>query len=644
MTPTPLKISSNTPWLPPGIRARLTTVDPLVIDSAFTAAEKKILKKRLRIPVSLWAAKHRTITMGSLAGPWKNEITPYLTGIMDASFFPSVQTVIVCATPQTGKSESVHNCIGYAIDRAPGPALYVYPDRDTARENSSDRIQPMIQSSPRLRSFFTGVDDDVTKLRINLSHMPIYLGWARSASRLANKPIRYVVFDEVDKYPETANKKEADPISLGEKRTITYKWNRKIWKISTPTIETGPIWHALNNEAQAVFDFWVECPSCKALHLMKFEQIKFPKNERDPETVEAKDLAWYECPECQERWGDIQRNHAVARGKWVERKTGLELFEYLEEYRPQKIGFHLPAWLSYFVSLSEVAAAFLRGQKKKTKLKDFKNNFEAVPWLDYTVERDEEVILALRDERPRGRVPAGNQIAGITAAVDTQDVGFYYEIRAWGFGLIQESWQIREGYANSFAALEEILFNDQYLDADDNPYLVQVVLIDAMGHRTKEVYEWCRLHRGRTVPIKGEQRMNEPFKFSQPIEYYPGTDKRIPGGMRVLRINTTIYKDKLAGLVEIPSADPGAWHLHSETSVDWARQMTAEYVDDKGLWQVMGSRPNHAWDVSVYNLVAAEYIGLQFRAPKNTAQGAIDPAAMKPKRRILSKGINISNE
>ena len=131
--------------------------------------------------------------------------------------------------------------------------LCIYPDELTARENSQDRILPMIEHSPRLRSYLTGQEDDSSMLRINLQHMPIYMAWARSAARLANKPIRYVLFDEVDKYADTAGRREADPISLGEARTTTYRYNRKIWKVSTPTTETGNIWKALTKEAQVDF-------------------------------------------------------------------------------------------------------------------------------------------------------------------------------------------------------------------------------------------------------------------------------------------------------------------------------------------------------------------------------------------------------
>jgi len=277
------------------------------------------------------------------------EVTPYLAGIMDASFYPSVQTIILCKAPQVGGSESVNNCIGYIIDRDPGPVLVIYPDELTAKENSRDRIQPMIKASPRLRQYMTSVEDDTSILRINLTHMPIYMAWARSAARLANKPIRYVIFDEVDKYVDTAGKHEADPISLGEARTITYRHNRKIWKISTPTVDTGNIWRALTTEAQVIFDYHVTCPFCGHHHKMDFNHIKWAHktepdmdgkcHSEDPALIEADKLAWYECPGCEGRWTDYDRDRAVRAGVWRDRQDHLDVHEYIRIKKPLKSDF-----------------------------------------------------------------------------------------------------------------------------------------------------------------------------------------------------------------------------------------------------------------------------------------------------------------
>ena len=593
----------------------------------FSKPERKVLRKPKKIPVSKWAEKYRVLIKSALPGTWKNEITPYLVGIMDASIEPYVETIIVCKTPQVGGTEAMHNFVGWSIDIDPGDVLYVFPDDMLAKENIKDRILPMLKSSTRLSSYLTNRDIDETNTRINLQHITIYAASARSPAQLGNKPIRYVLFDEVDKYPETAGKKEADPISLGRKRATTFGYGRKIWMISTPTIETGPIWKALNEEAQKVFHYWVRCPICGQYQLMEFDQIKWPEKERDPEKIEAEKLAWYECSKCGGKWDDHLRNKAVRAGEWRDASSWMELSKCLKKYRPKKIGFHIPAWLSYFVSLSEVAAAFLRGQKDKTKLRDFMNAYKAEPWVEYTQERKEDYILALRDDRPAGLVPKEADI--LIASIDTQDKGFYYEIRAWKFGSEMDSWLVRYGYVESFSALDQVIFESEYKDIDNNAYIVRFGLIDSQGHRTAEVYDWCRKHR-IIKPIRGERRiLGAPYKVSH-IDTYPGTNRKIPGGLQLYRLDTNYYKDMLASKLEILPADPGAWHLHSEVTEDYAKQMTAEYVDEKtGFWVCPEHRANHFWDCAVYNLAAADIFGVKFLR-KNVQQQKVKQKTEKP--------------
>ncbi len=679
---------SEAPWLPLSVKDKITREGNIVYVGSFSRGDKKVMRARRAVKPSKWAEDHRILTMSVKNGPWRNEVTPYLVGIMDAAAFPSVRDIDICKAPQTGVSEASHNFVGYSIDRDPGPVLYIYPDEKTAQENSKDRILPMITSSARLQSYLTGAQDDTAMLRIGLAHMPIYMAWSRSASRLGNKPIKIAISDEIDKYIDPP-RREAKALDLIDKRLITYKKLKKSkhWKISTPTWEIGHIWQALINDAEVVFDYHVRCPFCNELQLMTFKQIKWsrlrsaspgkpqnfaapgkPENsflERggreadgvcesegshpEPKTVKSKQLAWYECLHCKAKWSDDDRDRAVRNNsewrarpadwvsnpEWQQDEAGLELFKYLRKYHPAEIGFHVPSWISYFVSLSDPAAAFIKWirTKKRNALKDFRNGHEAMPFAEIIAERSEDAILALCDDRPRGIVPADGVVAGLTMAADTQDNGFWYEVRAWGWGLVQESWGIREGFVPTLTALEQIFFDDEYLDADGNQYIIQGRVIDAMGHRTKEIYEWCSQHR-RVFPFKGEQKMNHPFAFTKRL-HYPNTKIPIPGGVNLLRANVNYYKDDLAGKLETAPADPGAWHLHSKTSRDWAMQMTAEYVNEKGLWECQTSRDNHAWDVSVYNLVVADVLGIKFWKRK----GEQGTGTAKKVRRVIFKGI-----
>jgi phage terminase large subunit GpA-like protein len=630
-----IHIPRTRPWLPPSL---LANPGEIRLVGRFSIPERKIFRKHKKIPVSQWAEKYRNVTLSVLPGKWKNEVTPYLAGIMDASFYLSVRKIIICASPQSGKTESVLNCIGYAIDRDPGPVLCIYPDELTARENNQDRIQPMIKTSPRLRGYMTGLDDDSSLLKISLQHMPIYMAWASSAARLANKPIRYLDFEEVDKYPITSGKRETTPILLGEARTITYRHNCKIWMNSTPTTETGNIWKALTTEAQVIFDYWVECPACSVMQKMTFSRIKWKHKEEpgadgklhseDPETIEAEKLAWYECPYCLAPWSDYDRDQAVRRGRWRERKKsdpedknaapepGLDIADYLKLKNPVKIGFHLPSWLSPFISLSKIAASFLRGLSDINEFKDFNNKYLAEPWKLTVISKDAGQILSARCDLPPQTVP--DTAVALTIGVDVQQYGFWFVVRAWAPDLT--NWLIHYGFLAVWEDVERLLFETAYpVGTTGRSMRIFRAAVDTGGGKkyedmtmTEETYFWLIKNRGRGgAAVWGAKGSSTPL----PVMLSVGSGivstpsgKKLPEALRILAVDTEKAKDQFHFRLKLAANDdtrglPGAAFLHAGTGDDYVAQILAEekQLDEKGreVWVNVHQRPNHLLDAEV---------------------------------------------
>lgn len=575
------------------------------------------LRRRRLIPVSEWVERYRVLPLDSaVPGKWQNSTTPYLVGIMDAVMCRSIQHVVVCAPPQTGKTDLSLNIVGYTADRIPGNWLIVYPDEKTAVDMSRDRVQPLFKESPRLRSYVTKAVDDLSTLRLRLKHAKIYMAWANSAARLASRPLPYVLLDEVDKFPLTAGRKETSPITLAEKRTRTFAHRRKILRVSTPTIESGPIWQAINTECEAVFVYWVRCPDCDCWQQMEFTSIKWEGGSDADFRQILSDArsTWYECTGCAEKWDDTKRDMAVLSGKWRERDSGVGLETYLAASKPVVIGFHYRAWISRFVPLREPAAAFLRALKDKNKLKDFNNDYCAEPWRLVEKERSEDSILALCDDRPRGLVPADN-VAYLTCGVDTQDDGFWYWIQAWGFaepGQRPPSWCIRAGFVVDFYSLSEVLWGDHYYDVEGNPYVVQFGLQDAGGHRTHEVYNFCRVHQGRLIPSFGKRVLAAPFRWGK-TSRLPGTKRMMPGDVRKVEINTTYFKNAVSQAMQIAAGDPGGIALYEDFPMSYALQLAAEYMGEEGYWECPAGRDNHLWDCLVLNFTAADIIGVKHR-------------------------------
>ena len=623
---------------PPGLT-------PGVVSFQWPASVRQVWKHPELLPPSVWAERYRVMGDNDpRPGAWNNNTARYLCGPMDVFALPFIRKIVIVAPPQTGKTEILLNILGAAIDQMPGPALLVYEQQDVAKRMCTTRVKNMVRLSPRLRQYITGKADDFANFLINLRHMTIPFAWATSVSQLSNQPIQLLLLDEVDKY-ESTNKWEAGPVALAEKRIRAYKHTSKEVLASSPTVDDGEITVAMER-VQARFEYAVKCPEpmCNHAHVMMFtgkngSGVTWPPDARDPESILANKLAEYVCPQCGQPWDDYKRDLAVRAGHWRERETHLELMTYCNRYRPRSVGFQYSTLISPLVSLSETAAKFvLASQELKVgKIdahKDWLNGYMAETWKEDFSPRKEDAVLGLRDGRAAGLLPNGGQVAALLAAVDTQDDGFWYEIRAWGYGQEAESWQVRTGFVETFDALDAVLWLP-YHDVNKREFYVFLAGIDSQGHRTREVYDWCIQNRGRALPLAGERTMKQPFALSK-LEVWPGTDKKMPGGLNLLRVNTKHYKDSLHRKLAISPADPGAWHMNSECTLDWAQQMCAEYVDENQNWVCPKGKANHAWDVSVYSFCLADYLGLRYQQPEEESEEEVEePPAQTPRRSRL---------
>ena len=94
----------------------------LATDLAFLVAENKRRPTKLKeTDIAKWIEGRRILpTETPFPGPWRNDRTPYLTEIMDTWAEPHVREVAFCAGPQTGKSETMLNCLAWMTDQRTG--------------------------------------------------------------------------------------------------------------------------------------------------------------------------------------------------------------------------------------------------------------------------------------------------------------------------------------------------------------------------------------------------------------------------------------------------------------------------------------------------------------------------------------------
>jgi len=667
--PARIAVAEPPPWMPEEVAAAAFNGSPRLIRIDWSAPERRVMRCRKTMSPAEWAEKHRVVTYGPLKGSrWDHDFMPHMRGILDAAAHPAVKIITNCKAPQTGSSAGMETFLAWAADQDPGPALIVYPDRDTASKRSQDYLQDVFRLSPRLRDLLTGLDDDMARLRLKLTTMLIYMGWAGSVTSIGNVSVRYLFLDEVDKYPDTPNAKEASTMDLVLERVRSFKFRAKVFIISTPTIETGPVRQAFQN-ADVRFDYHASCPACGRYVRLEWDQIRWPylddgadgpeEARVDPKAVLKGKMARYVCQECGSLWDDRARDKAVRGGEWFARDDGRPLMRYLDEEAPEQIAFHSPAWISPLVSLSECAAAYLRGRRDPQASKYFATQIKAEPWKEVVIETTEDQVLEARCDLAPQTVP--EEAIALTCGVDMQRDGFWFAVRAWARTYV--SWLIHYGKVQTWGDLEDLLFGAEYPMADGRRMRIFRAGLDTGGtggdgkvSMTEEAYFWLRRNgRGRGCRVWGTKGASRPLagkvSLGKPLDKAP-SGKPIRGGLQIVSLNTEALKDALRYRLEVAATTGGdmAAFLHRETGLDYVAHILAEEKrrDKNGRekW-VQVRRDNHLLDCEViaHALADPEWPGggiHLLRGPANVvAENGGPVAAGRPRRRVRSAGVRI---
>jgi len=583
--------------------------------------------------VSQWSDIYRVLDQRISAepGPWHTDRTPYLREIMNAFADPYVEEITIKSSTQIGKTESILNMLAYAIDQDPGPALVVMPRKDDAKILSKDRVKPMIELSSGLSQHFTGDDDDITRFGMTLDRMNVYFAWANSPAALASKPIRYLFLDETNKYPPFSGK-EADPIKLATERTKTF-WNKKIIKVSTPTIEDGYI--SREYERSDKRKYYVPCPYCGRFQELIFSRVKFPKEERDPEDIRSGRLAWYECVECKKAIRDEAKLKMLLKGKWAPESCHIDKEGNIRgrQRKAAHRGYWLNALYSPWLGFSDIAAEFLSCREDIALLMNFVNSWLAEEWKEKIEERRPEKMITLIREYPRGKVPEG--VITLTAGIDVQVDHLYYTVRGWGVGF--QSWQIESDIVENWEQLIMRIYNREFLSMNDKigNFFVRLGFVDS-GHRTSEVYDTCRTLRDFLKPTKGFDDLRGQFYKIKRLEKYPD-GKRMFGGLLLYELDVNMFKDKLARLMDINNPK---WFMHLNPSDEYIKELCAEgkitRKDRRGaqreVWKKLSTHTkNNFWDAEVLALAAAEVLGV-YRLTENDLPQPIQEGPESQKR------------
>ena len=459
------------------------------------------------ITVSEWADRYRVLSKENAAeaGAWKTSRTPYLKDIMDSFTDDRVERIYVVASSQVGKTEMENNIIAYIIDQDPGTIVFAHPKIDQARNFAKRRIDPMLRDCPVLRGKVAERKKaDGGSNTVQLKTFPggaLVLVGTQSAKDLAETPARYVLGDEIDRWPADVDG-EGDPWKLLEARTTTF-YNRKMVAVSTPTVKGGsPIASLFELGTQ---EYWsARCPECGEYSFINFDRIHFDKKRK---VVAGKEFFRVEnirycCPSC--GCSSTEGQMKKAPHKWIAKNP-----DALEVNRARSFwinGFSSP-WQTWEAAILD----FLNAGKDFAKLQAvFNTKFGEL--LEPRGDLPGEEELYNRREAYEAELPDG--VLYLAMGVDVQDNRLEYEVV--GYGFLDETWGIEKGFIvgdpgmpdtpdrQSVWTRLDAVIDHRWKYASGMSLKISAVFVDEGGHYTQEVYQQCEARKYRQVyAIKG---------------------------------------------------------------------------------------------------------------------------------------------
>jgi len=562
---------------------------------------RKDLGRALRPPEKLsyseWAAKNFRLS-GNTAQPGRFKPWKFQRGILDAIGDPLIERVTVIKSARTGYTISLMAGIGAYAVNDPCPIILLMPTDDDARGIAVDEVDPAFRDTPALRDLMmVGRFDGRNTLtqRALLGGGSLKILSARAPRNLRRHTTKVLFCDEVDGMEVT---KEGDPITIAEKRTISYA-DRKIVIGSTPVNEeTSIVLPKYNESDKRVFE--IPCYECGVLFELLWEHIDWTAGK--PNTAVAI------CPSCGCTLDERRKPEMVEAGEWRATVEG----------RSSHAGFRLNALISMFSNVSWVKLVEEYEQAERAgpqEMQVFYNTNLGKVWSTSINYVNENELMARREDfgikwdmnlhKWREDIPV--EVCYITVGIDVQIDRFECTIVGWSE---DHHWilghHIIYGGTDLESTWEEL---DGFLGTEWKHPLgkhigVEAAAIDSGdGNRTQHVYDYCeKVQHRKIVAIKGDNGPRPVLQVSKARKRNRTAPLYIVG---VDQVKTDI-------LTRLPR-EPGEKHsfrFSDGLETDYFVQLTSErrvlqYTKDGKpviRFTVIGKRAQEGLDATVYGL------------------------------------------
>lgn len=595
-----------------------------------------VLKPPPKLTIDTWADTYRILSTKSSAipGKWKTDRVPFQREVMRAISDKNTEKVVMMYGAQLSKTEILLNTVGFFMDYDPSPIMFLLPTKDMATDFSSTRLDDMILSTPQLRDKIIENDNARdTKRQKEFAGGYIVLTGSNSAAELASRPIRILLADEIDRFPQSA-KKEGDPLNLAVERVKTWT-NSKIVLTSTPTIKGGSRIE-LEFENSSKDRFFLPCPRCGHMQTLTWRNIVF-------------DDVSHKCEKCLECSNEYEWKKQLKNGEW--RSTNPDVDPHISR------GFHISELYSPFTKWASIIRKFKAAKGDIHLMKVFTNTALGETWEEKIEKVDFEKIMERCEDYGEWideedgtfnviEIPDGVNV--LTAGVDVQDNRLEVEIVGWGVG--EESWGIYYKTIMGNPALPyvwnelDLFLNREFEYQSGEKIKVVCTCIDTGGHHTDDVYRYVKEREQRNIfGIKGSGEAGRPY-LSKPT-------KNNKGGISLFIIGVSAGKDTIMSNLKIDK--PGERYMHypndKKRGYDeiYFKGLTSEIKvvnfsrgQSKIEWKTVGDKRNEPLDIRNYAYAALRIANpdLNIRYSSEFFE-KLRTRKVPARRRVLSKGI-----
>lgn len=601
-----------------------------------------------------WGAANRVYgpTTG-VPGPRDPALTGYMIPAARVVHNATHRRVVAVTAAQSGKTDTIFDVMGARLAQRPAPVLYVGPSRDFVTDQFEPRFETLLTEAPSLRAKLPARRKGKKTLK-RVAGVTVRMGWAGSSTSLKSDPFGLGIVDEYDEMLGNI-KGQGDPLGLVEARGETYADfvtlvvstpsqgsvdvevdqtnGLEFWSVADPDLVASPIWRLFQQGTRHHFAW--PCPDCGDFFVPRFKHLWWPKAATPAQARRAARLV---CPCCgvhiDEGDDGATKRRMIAEGVQVAPGQSIEdARAMVNEPDNATWSCWTSGLCSPFVTWGERAERYLvaLASGDPDKLQTVMNAAfgEVYSPIASSDQPEWAEIMTRRLPYAEGEVPA--EALRLVMGVDVQRFSLLYVIRA--YGARGSSWLVENGQLYGPTEGDEVwaALADRMLSPVAGMQ-IEKVGIDSGFRPDKpdagsehKVYEFCRRYPWLCVPTKGRNVQSPPYRLSR-IEV-KADGKRASYSIELAWLSTDFFKSMVMSKIRTPIGVAGAYHVHSDVTEDYCRQVTSEVrtvKDGVPLW-VKRTRDNHYLDCEAICEAMAYTLNVQ-RIPEGVRRAVADEA------------------